>query len=58
MKEATQTMNFAYMESLKNRTERDFVQTNIDNMDATRGARPLKERIQVPEGAEVYLYSG
>ena len=58
MKEATQTMNFAYMESLKNRQEKDFIQTNIDNMDATRGSRPLKERIQVPEGAEVYLYSG
>jgi len=46
--------------SLRNKAEqsRDIIQDNIDAIPGMCQGRPLRERIEVPEGCEVYMYSG
>ena len=58
MKGATDTRNTAYEMSLRSKVEKDFISTNREAITEMTQGRPLRERIKVPEGVEVYMYSG
>jgi len=58
LKAPTDSFNPDYDQSLKQRTDKNHINKNIDAMNSLRGTKKLRERIEVPEGVEVFMYSG
>ena len=52
----TITHNDMFEETLKNRTEKDTHQQNLERLKAMSTGRPPKERMNIPEGVEVFMY--
>lgn len=58
LKAPTDSFNPNYDQSIKDRPEKNHITKNVDAMNSLRGTKKLRERIEVPDGVEVFMYSG